>query len=98
MEMRIAEEKCLTKTPMKKNKEKQMPDVQTKPPGASSLWGNCSRTVNPYENMAHNTTKVSRDMGSAEEMLGMRYLCVNTVKCLKGEYSGTSPNTELFYS
>lgn len=50
---------------------------------ASSLWGNGSRTVNPYENMAHNTTKVSKDMGSAKEMLGMRYLCANIVKCLR---------------
>lgn len=57
----------------KKKKEKQMTDVQTKPADASSLRGNCSRTVNPYENMAYNTTKVRRDMGSAEEMLGMRY-------------------------
>lgn len=67
----------------KKNKEKQMTDVQTKPADVSSLRGNCSRTVNPYENMTYNTTKVRRDMGSAEEMLGMRYFCANTVKYLR---------------
>lgn len=70
VEKRTADKKSLRKNLVKKKKkEKQMPDVQTKPADASSLWGNCSRTVNPYENMAHNTTKVSRNIGSAEEKL-----------------------------
>lgn len=74
-EMRIAEEKPLKKT----DTEKQVPDVQTKPDDASFLWGNCSRTVNPYENMVHNTNKVNRDMESAPEMLGMCYFYINIV-------------------
>lgn len=37
VEMTTAEEKSLRKTLMKKNKKKQMPDVQTKPADASSL-------------------------------------------------------------
>lgn len=75
VEMRIADKKSLRKNPVEKKMEKQMPDVQTKSADASSLWGNCSRTVNPYENMAHNTTKVSRTIGSAEEKLPMKYFC-----------------------
>lgn len=60
-----------------------MPDVQTKPADCLIPLRKCSRTVNVYENTAHNTTKVSRYMGSPEEMLGMRNLCVDTVKHLR---------------
>lgn len=77
-ETRMAEEMPLRKTD-KKTTEKQVPDVQTKPDDASFLWKKCSRTVNPYENMAHNTNKVSSDMESAKELLGMSNFYYNII-------------------
>lgn len=76
--MRVAEEKPLRKTD-EKITEKLVPDVQIKRDCDSFLWENCPRTVNPYEDMAYNTQKVSRDMESAKDLLGMCYFYYNVV-------------------